>query len=71
VKVGSVPVKLDKYYTVACPDYIAKGNEEYDMLAKAERIVDYTNCPLLFDIIKRFFMLIFSKEFEIEKKMLF
>ena len=45
VKVLNSPIKLDKYYTVACPDYVANGNEEYDMLTKAERIVDLTHGP--------------------------
>ena len=57
------PIRMDKIYTVALPHYVAEGNEEYTMFKECNRIIDYTNGPLLLDIIKKFFSLVETKEF--------
>jgi 2',3'-cyclic-nucleotide 2'-phosphodiesterase (5'-nucleotidase family) len=51
VTIGGRLVLEDRMYTLATADFVANGGDGYDMLAKAQRVIDENSGPMLTDAV--------------------
>lgn len=51
----AIPLDVDKEYTVVTKEYLSRGKDGYDMLAKCEVVVDAEDGPILNTIVENHF----------------
>jgi 2',3'-cyclic-nucleotide 2'-phosphodiesterase (5'-nucleotidase family) len=54
VRVGGQPLDADKVYTVALPDYVLKGGDDYTMFAGRKVLISPEDGDLMLGIIERY-----------------
>jgi 5'-nucleotidase / UDP-sugar diphosphatase len=54
VKVGSQPLDLTKTYTMALPDYVLKGGDEYTMFSRLKVIVSPETGPTIVSAVEKY-----------------